>query len=188
MRQRAVATDSTDEDDAVARVVIADDRPFFVYRARWFVLSQTDGEPYQQVDVPFWNEDLALATLGIRRVPFDATDGNTQGYSSAQSIAISPVAALPHKTLMHEVAHIILGHTKPECNVRRNVQELAAESVALLVLDALGLAGAEYCRGYVQSWASSEDLTDDVASGIMTAADLILRAGQEPSPACKRAA
>jgi hypothetical protein len=59
------------------------------------------------------------------------------------------------------------------------VQELEAESVALLCLDALGLPGAEYCRAYVQSWAATDDLTDDVASRIMTAADAMLRAGQE---------
>jgi hypothetical protein len=32
----------------------------------------------------------------------------------------------------------------------RDVREVEAEGVALLVLGALGLEGLEYCRGYIQ--------------------------------------
>jgi Zn-dependent peptidase ImmA (M78 family) len=39
-------------------------------------------------------------------------NGNAQGYASpAKQIAINPVAALPHKTMFHELAHMVLGHT-----------------------------------------------------------------------------
>jgi hypothetical protein len=88
-------------------------RVFFTYRARWFVLSQTDGQPYEPVSVPSWSEERALTSLGVRIVPFDHLDGNVQGYATQQGdIAINPVAALPHKTLFHEVAHALLQHTK----------------------------------------------------------------------------
>jgi antirestriction protein ArdC len=183
VRRKHEAIAKSDDEPADDEPAVADvARPFFVHRARWFVLSQTDGEAYEAAELPSWNEAVALHSLGIERVAFDAMDGNAQGYSVGQRIAINPVAALPSKTLFHEVAHIILGHTAPGCVVARNVQELEAESVALLCLDALDLPGAEYCRGYVQAWATSDDLTDDVASRIMTAADAVLRAGQAPAP------
>ena len=96
---------------------------------------------------------------------------------SSAVVSGSPVAALPHKTLFHELGHVLLGHTAPECSVARHVQELEAESVAILCLDALDLPGSEYARGYVQHWATSDDLTDEVESRILRATDTILRAG-----------
>jgi antirestriction protein ArdC len=174
-REDAPAADECDEDAGAAEATA---RPVFVYRRRWFVLGQTDGEPYEELTAPCWNEAVALAALGIERVPFVETDGNMQGYSVGRAVAINPVAALPHKTLFHELAHVVLGHTLPACHLPRNVQELEAEAVALLCCEALGVAGAAYSRGYVQHWATSDDLTDAVASRIMTAADTILRAGR----------
>ena len=52
----------------------------FVYRARWFVLAQTEGEALPEPSVPTWDIERALATLGVAEVPFDAVDGNTLGY------------------------------------------------------------------------------------------------------------
>lgn len=176
--QRAAATEPAD--DSVAEDSVQDGeaaRPFFVFRRRWFVLGQTDGEPYQPVELPAWDEATALHALDVKRVAFEHPDGNVQGYSTARTVAINPVAALPHKTLLHELAHIVLGHTTQH-DRSRSVEELEAESVALLCLEALGLPGSEYCRGYVQAWATSDALTDAVATRIMSAADAILRAGQ----------
>lgn len=36
-----------------------------------------------------------------------------QGYSRGAEIAINPVAVRPVKTLMHELGHVVLGHTLP---------------------------------------------------------------------------
>ena len=167
--------DETTEAEASART-------FFVHRARWFVLSQTDGEPYQPVDLPAWNEDAALRALDIQRVPFLEANGNVQGYSGGRSVAINPVAALPHKTLFHELGHVILGHTTGACSLPRQVQEVEAECVALLCIESLSFPGSEFARGYVQAWATSKHLTEEVASRIMSAADKILRAGRAPAP------
>ena len=76
----------------------------FVYRNNWFVLAQTEGAEYQPEPLPTWDESLALATLEIERVGFDDLDGNTQGYASGRRVTINPVAAMPHKTLFHELA------------------------------------------------------------------------------------
>ena len=170
--RRVDLADGTTEDDAQVAA------HGFVYRARWFVLSQTDGKPYEPLDVPAWNEECALQSLGITRVTFYVLNGNMQGYSFDRSLAINPVAAVPQKTLLHELGHIVLGHTTERCTITRRVRELEAECVALLCLESLGLPGAEYARGYVQSWATSDDLTEEIATRIMTSADTILRAGR----------
>ena len=82
----------------------------FVYKARWFVLAQTDGEAMNLPVMPAWEADRCLSALDIERVAFTATDGNCQGYAKQRQIAINPVAQLPHKTLFHEAARDA-GHT-----------------------------------------------------------------------------
>jgi hypothetical protein len=148
-----------------------------VYRSQWFVISQTDGEAYEPVAVPTWSEEQALKTLGIKIVPFDQPDGNIQGYATSEgNIAINPIAALPHKTLFHELAHILLGHAKDE-NVPRAVREVEAEGVALFCCEALSLDGAVYARGYLQHWLGKEALTESSAQRIISTAHSILQAG-----------
>jgi antirestriction protein ArdC len=152
---------------------------FFTYRARWFVLSQTDGEAYEPVSVPDWSEERALTALGIGIVPFDHLDGNVQGYATTDgAIAINPVAALPHKTLFHEVAHVLLQHAK-DATVSRSLREVEAEGVALLCCAALGLDGAEYARGYLQHWLRNEEIPEQSAQRIITTAHRILAAGNQ---------
>lgn len=83
----------------------------FIFRRNWFVLSQTDGQPYTPPALPGWEKGRALAALNIAEVPFDLMDGNCQGYAKARSIAVSPIAAMVEKTTFHELAHVVLGHT-----------------------------------------------------------------------------
>jgi hypothetical protein len=80
----------------------------FVYRPNWFVLAQTDGQELPPTLPPSWNRVQALAKLEIDEVPFDLTDGNCLGFARKRQIAISPVNPMPHKTLFHEVAHVLL--------------------------------------------------------------------------------
>ena len=70
----------------------------FVFRPNWFVLSQTEGQNVEPMPIPEWDRARALDTLGIVEEPFAMTDGNCQGYARGRSIAVSPVAELPHKT------------------------------------------------------------------------------------------
>ncbi|MGD0099273.1 MAG: hypothetical protein ABSC60_02885 [Acidobacteriota bacterium] len=167
---KQTSDDAIDEDDA-PRV--------FVYRSRCFVLSQTDGEPYEPLDVPAWSEEIALQHLGVKRVSFDHPDGNVQGYATDDgSIATNPVAGLPHKTLFHELAHIILNHAKDK-TIPRSVQEVEAEGVALFCCEALGLDGAVYARGYPQRCLGKEALTEQMAQRIITTVHRILSAGRQ---------
>lgn len=149
----------------------------FMLRPYWFVLSQTEGEPYVMPSVPAWEQAAALANLGVQEVAFESIDGNTQGYAQGSTVAINPVAALPHKTMFHELAHIILGHTKDDATETKELREAEAESVALLVNETLGLPGSEYSRGYLQHWLSGDKIPERSAQKIFGAADRILKAG-----------
>jgi hypothetical protein len=158
----------------------------FVWKPRWFVLSQTEGEPIAEIEIPTWSKELALMNLNITEIAFDLMSGNTQGFARKRSIAVSPLAQLPHKTRFHELAHIVLGHTAesdfedgdlPE----RNLQEVEAESVALLLCESLELSGADYCRGYIQNWLNGEEIPERSAQRIFGAADRILKAGRNQS-------
>jgi hypothetical protein len=159
----------------------------FVYRPNWFVLSQTEGQPIEPQAIPNWNQAKALQTLEIVEEPFTHTDGNCQGYARQRTIAVSPVAELPHKTRFHELAHVVLGHTaEAEIGLTdseitpRTLREVEAEAVALVCLEALGLPGADHCRGYIQHWnefRSGESIPERSAQRIFKGADQILKAG-----------
>lgn len=108
--KRRPTTDCDDDDDnPTAR---PDTFTFFVYRSRFFVLAQTEGAEYGADPIPGWDEAAALAALDISRVSFDLLNGNVMGYASGRRVAVSPIAFHPHRTLIHELAHVVLGHTE----------------------------------------------------------------------------
>jgi hypothetical protein len=154
----------------------------FIYRPRWFVLSQTEGADVEPTLPPTWDKAKALAALNIIETPFELTDGNTQGYARGRSVSVSPIASLAHKTLFHELAHVTLGHTAEGQThdgetTQRNLKEAEAEAVALILCETLQLPGAEFCRGYVQTWLKGETIPERSAQKIFHAADVILKAG-----------
>ena len=183
-KRRADSTvkDSIDEEPDVITA--------FVYKARWFVLAQTEGEDMPQVAIPHFDADLALSALNIKRIAFDEMDGNCQGFARRREIAISPLAQLPHKTFFHEVGHVLLGHTAQSdlsdtdytpCSLG----EVEAEAIALLCCESLGLEGAAYCRDYIQGWmkrgngSGHIEIPEKSAQKIFRVTDQILHAGRE---------
>lgn len=154
----------------------------FIYRPRWFVLSQTEGQDVEPTLPPSWDKTRALVALNITETPFDLMNGNTQGYATGRSVSVSPLAALPHKTFFHELAHVTLGHTAEGQthdgeHTPRNLREAEAEAVALILCETLQLPGADYCRGYIQNWLRGDVIPERSAQKIFHAADVILRAG-----------
>ena len=155
----------------------------FVYRSRWFVLSQTEGETVPEAPVPAWDAGRALDALGIAEVEFTSTDGNTMGYAREWTIAVNPVNPLPHKTRFHELAHVLLGHTAQGRQsdgevTSRNLRECEAEAVALLCCAALDLPGLEQARGYIQHWwGEGHEIPERSAQAVLRVADQILKAG-----------
>ena len=157
----------------------------FVYKSRWFVLSQTEGAELPEPSVPQWDAGQALTALGVAQVPFDSTDGNVMGYAKERAIALNPLNPLPHKTRFHELAHVLLGHTTQGTQsdgeaTPRNLRECEAEAVALLCCAALNLPGRDECHGYIQTWwGQGNAIPEKSAQHVLKVADQILKAGAE---------
>jgi hypothetical protein len=154
----------------------------FVPRRNWFVLAQTDGAEYATEPLPTWDGARALQTLGIEQIPFDHLDGNVWGFARGKQVAVSRLSPMPDRTLLHEIAHVILGHTSEGIEqdgprTPRNLREVEAEGVALLCAAALGLNGAEYSRGYLHHWLNGNEIPERSCQRMFKAADVILRAG-----------
>ena len=95
---------------------------------------------------------------------------------------MSPVAALPMKTLLHGTAHFSLGHVAEGGlaeteRTPRDLRDIAAEALALLCGESHGLPGAEYSRGYIQSWGQGQAISERSTQHIFHAAEQILRTG-----------
>jgi antirestriction protein ArdC len=176
--KRTVETDGVQEETAEPQTCYA-----FRFRAYGFVLAQTEGEDTPVPPIPGFDIDTALCSLNITRTPFEEMNGNIQGFAHGRKIAVNPVAALPHKTTLHELAHVVLGHTTSEKLVdseqtARHIREVEAESVALICCETLSLDGAEYARGYIQHWLKTEkEIPNQSAARIFAAATSILKAG-----------
>jgi N-terminal domain of anti-restriction factor ArdC len=124
----------------------------FLLKRNWFVLAQTDGREYGAAPIPSWDHARALPALGIEQIAFDHTDGNVWGFARGKQIAASPLSPMPDRTLLHEIAHVVLGHTAESIEqdgprTPRSIREVEAEGVAFLCSAALGLDGAQYSRG-----------------------------------------
>lgn len=156
----------------------------FEYKATTFLLNQTDGEPVEPAPVPGFNWDQMLAGLSITRANFEHADGNCQGYAlpKERKVALSPVADHPERTLLHEVAHVILHGDETIIvdgrTLGRGVKEAEAETVAYCVAHILGIPGAEESRGYVQGWFKGDELPAESAQRIIQAVGRIMRAGK----------
>ena len=156
----------------------------FIWRKNWFVLSETEGEAFEaEVKTPAWSAEKALTALEIAQIPFNALNGNWQGYATGRSFAINPLAAFPHKTRFHEMAHIMLGHTaegmmEDSDRTPRDIREVEAEATAYILCALLELPGMAESRHYVQSWLDCAEVSERSAQRIYKAADSILKAGQ----------
>jgi len=176
--KRASQTDSVQDETAEPQTRYA-----FRFRAYWFVLAQTEGEDTPIPAILGFDIDTALCALNITRTAFDELNGNIQGFARGREIAVNPVATLPHKTTLHELSHVVLGHTTSEKLVdgeqtARHIREVEAESVALICCETLGLEGADFCRGYIQHWLKTEkEIPNQSAARIFAAATSILKAG-----------
>lgn len=175
--QVKVEDQETGEDKLVKR--------FKVVRAL-FAVSQTAGEALPAFEPPKWSKTRALGALAITEIPFESFDGNIQGFSYERKLAVSPVAAYPFKTWMHEAAHIQAGHTTPEhmqlYEGHRGLYEFEAEATAHLVLNELGVMdqfNPAESRAYIQHWLQDETPPEASFRTVLNTTDVILRAGYE---------
>lgn len=149
-----------------------------------FGCSDTDGDELPPVVLPGWDTEVALAGLGVDRVAFDMINGNVQGFSfedaAGRHVAINPAAAYPAKTMLHELAHLTLGHCSDGDHTHRGIAEFEAESTAYLVAKELELIAwdASESRAYIQTWLGGVEVTEDHITRVFAAVNKILAAGR----------
>lgn len=150
-----------------------------------YTYSQTSGEPIEPKPTPDWDIEQVITALGMRRVPFDLQFGGIQGYSIGVELAVSPIAADPLETALHEIGHIACGHTLEHAlgaeSYHRGIKEYQAEAVAYLVLHLLGVMDdetARHSRGYLRHWLRDEKPPEAAVRQVLTVADRIWRAGR----------
>lgn len=160
------------------------------FRPVWcmYVYSQTEGEALKPKEAPGWSLAQMLGRMAIRQTEFKGQYGGIQGYSYGTEMAISPIAADPLGTALHEAAHILLGHTigappdEPGGKLyHRGLREYQAEAVRYLVKNELGLLDdqdATYSRGYLHHWLSGEQPPEQACRQVLLVADRMLRAGR----------
>ncbi|MBV1778696.1 DUF1738 domain-containing protein [Paeniglutamicibacter sp. ABSL32-1] len=149
-----------------------------------FTVSETEGEELPEYEPPTWSKERALGALAIVQVDFEQINGNVAGYSYERNVAVSPVAKYPFKTLQHELAHVVLGHTAEagleEYRTHRGIKEFQAESTAYLTMNELQATDqfdAAESRGYIQGWLRNERPDDVSIRQVFSATDKILKAG-----------
>jgi antirestriction protein ArdC len=145
-----------------------------------FGFSDTDGDELPAVALPGWDVDTALVALKVDRVAFDMINGNAQGFAfeddNGRHLALNPTAVYPAKTLLHELAHLMLGHCKHGDETHRGVAEFEAEATAYLVAKELELIAwdAAESRAYIQTWLGGTETTEDNISRVFAAVNKIL--------------
>jgi hypothetical protein len=162
-------------------------------KASVFQLFQTEGPDLVMADLPDWDKTQAMAELDITEVKFSVLDFNMQGYSKDRTFALNPVCESPFKTMIHEWAHILLGHTEGGYKEHpRDIAEFQAEAVALLTCHELDVEAfdASKSRGYIQHWLAGKSadyldgngdlaVNDAVVRNIFSVTDRILVAGRK---------
>ena len=151
-----------------------------------FGVSETEGDDLPEYEPPDWSKERAMSKLSLVQVSFETLEGNAQGYSVGRQFAINPVAVYPFKTTLHEMAHIVTGHTVPdkltEYQTHRGLFEFEAEGAAYLLmneLDSTDQFNAAESRQYIQTWLQGEEPPESSIKRVFSTADKIYRAGLE---------
>lgn len=169
----------TEEDPETGEEVEGKRRVFFPVSV--FDISQTDlmdgEEDRSTIAHALTGEDqggiiervVAHLTANGAQVEFGPIEGGTQGYTipadekTGESVRVvikeDNEPAQQAKTLLHEAAHITLGHLDDDFSeyvAHRGRYEVEAESVAYVLAGLLGLDSSGYSVGYVAGWAQGE--------------------------------
>jgi len=148
-----------------------------------FDVAQTDGEPIPDgglreiEDEKLEPELLGVLTKAAEEMGFTVTEGDLPGdangrvtESKAITLRKSLGSAAKVKTLIHEMAHWLLGHFENDEPLGK--KEFEAESAAFVVCSALGIETGGYSFPYIAGWTQG----DDVGKMVAESAEKITRA------------
>jgi len=127
-----------------------------------FNADQTEGKPieYKHNSKELIDLDYDFIVHRIKTVyNLDAVEeitGRRRGFVSLANDKILHVSSMSNKTdkiktLIHELAHVKLGHTKDTYKLSRRTGEVEAEAVTLLIMSFLG-ADIELSQAYINNW------------------------------------
>jgi hypothetical protein len=145
-----------------------------------FDVSQTEGEVLDMGanKAKFNGEEMSVEDVAkaFPEYEFKIVERKEDGiaYGEKIEVALRKNKAQMVHTYFHELAHILLGHTKKEKAVSRNVAELEAESTATIVAACLGIESPD-AAVYIASWKGNQDSLETSAPKILSTADQILR-------------
>jgi antirestriction protein ArdC len=107
--------------------------------------------------------------------------GTANGYADPVSRRVALRADLSAeqaaKTLIHETAHILLGHTDnlTAYQQHRGLMETEAESVAYVVAGLIGFDTSAYSIGYITGWTGGDTtLIAQTAARVLTTSDTLI--------------
>jgi hypothetical protein len=157
-----------------------------------FAQDQTEGEPLPEITHALEGDAPREAWDGIvRQLNMDGycvvittpltpgAEGETDPTSRIVRVSPDSSALGQLATLIHEKAHIHLGHVDDFAAYRthRGLMEVEAESVAYCVAGALGLDTSAYSVGYLGGWARGDvDLIRKTAERVVKASHEIVEA------------
>lgn len=136
-----------------------------------FDVSQTDGEPLPAHPASLLDGDGDAALMGALVAQAtgagftvelaDECDGGANGWTNFGTRTVRVDGRLPEaqrvKTMAHELAHVLMHDpADPDLPSSRGLIEVEAESVAFIVLHAMGYDAGDYSFGYVAGWAGSD--------------------------------
>lgn len=181
------------KDDEETEGLTASTRTVTAFRPAYvFDVSQTEGEPLPEVAREL--KGTSREILGIRQATTALLQG--QGFSVSEKHITAFGYVQPStkevvtregledmqamKTLLHESAHVVLGHEPKE---EKSWNEIEAESVAFIVADYFGFDTSSYSFGYISGYlktpeqlivagnriqAASENLIERIEEVLMT--------------------
>jgi len=187
-RRRPVDDTDPVENPAVARVL----RGFTVVHV--FDQSDTTGEALPDVapvllegDGALWDalaSQVGAAGYSVARGECAPANGRTNFRDRSVVVAEHLSGRQADKTLCHELGHVLL-HDESRVTTGRDLAEIEAESVAFIVLNALGIDSASYSLPYVALWAAGDiDRIRRTAERVVTTAQAVLSAmapAEEPA-------
>ena len=149
-----------------------------------FDVSQTDGKPLPEVEVPDVQAAAHRLLADLERVAtqreiavnYTEIESGTYGVSKGGTIDIATGHATGQqaKTLAHELAHEAMHQKNRPDALTRSVAELEAESVAYVVCTHFGLDAEVRASRYIATWdGNAQALRESLERISMTARDII---------------
>jgi len=182
--QPATSLDGVGDDEGLEEVAVG----FRVVHV--FDISQTEGEPLPTLDHTLHGDDSDLLELAVRtatRLGYNVTvetlpEGVNGVAKPPRDITVN--RGLPAqgqaKTIFHELAHHLLGHTSPGGHEEsRQIREITSEATAYTVLAYLGVDSTAPSARYLASWQADKDNLKKALEAIRQTASRLISSIEE---------